>query len=82
MLINANHKLPVYQVIGPVVRVHWDYQEKEVGGMDVDSDSTVTMWDCQEAVVPVDADHDTFVQIVNEAGGDGESLATDWFSDK
>jgi hypothetical protein len=81
MLVNARHKLPVYQVIGPVVRVHWDYQEKQISGMDGE-DSLSTMWDCQEAVVPIDADYDTFVRVVNEEGGDGESLATDWFADK
>lgn len=77
MRVNAKHKLEVYQVIGPVVRVHWDYEEKQVS--DMDGEDSYTMWDCQEAVVPLHANREAFVSIVNAAGGDGESLADGWF---
>ena len=78
--VNANHELPVYQVIGPVVRVHWDYQTREVShDMDSESSETYTSYDCREAVVPINADRATFVNTVNAAGGDGESLADGWF---
>jgi len=29
--------------------------------------------------VPLDADRETFVRIVNETGGDGDALADGWF---
>lgn len=74
--VNSDWQLPVYQVIGPVVRVHWDYVERTV---EDEMQGTRTMWDAQEAVVPVDADRDTFISTVNAAGGDGQALADGWF---
>jgi hypothetical protein len=76
MQVTANWKLPVYQVIGPVIRVHWDYTHTT--GED-DFDQPYDIWTAQEAVVPLDADRETFVQIVNDTGGDGEALADGWF---
>lgn len=77
MLVTANWELPAYQVIGPVIRVHWDYAhtkgEDELG-------EPYDIWTAQEAVVPLDADREKFVQIVNEQGGDGETLADGWFN--
>ena len=70
--VESNWELPVYQVIGPVVRVHWDYihtVDEELGDR----------WTAQEAVVPVDADRPTFVALVDAEGGDGEALADGWF---
>jgi hypothetical protein len=76
MQVTANWKLPVYQVIGPANRVHWDYVhttgEDELQG-------PYDIWTAQEAVVPLDADRSTFVAIVNSEGGDGEALADGWF---
>lgn len=76
MQVNADWELPVYQVIGPVIRVHWDYSEREI---EQGEDIRIT-WDCQEAVVPLDADRETFVFIVDQEGGDGETLADGWFN--
>jgi hypothetical protein len=74
MLVYSNWELPVYQVIGPVNRVHWDYN------MTVsEDDPPQEIWTAQEAVVPLDADRETFVSIVDAEGGDGEGLADGWF---
>jgi hypothetical protein len=76
MDVTANWELPVYQVIGPVVRVHWNYSQRTVDGM---NEPTIA-YDCEEAVVPLDADRATFVALVNAEGGDGEALADGWFA--
>jgi hypothetical protein len=72
MKVYANWKLPVYQEIGPVVRVHWDYSETET--------EHGIQWECQEVVVPLDASESEFIRLVNEAGGDGSNLAKGWFN--
>lgn len=77
MFVNADWELPVYQVIGPVIRVHWDYTTRTIDdGMDEER----TTYDCQEAVVPLNADRETFVSIVNAAGGNGEALVDGYFT--
>ena len=77
MQVTANWELPIYQVVGPVIRVHWDYSSHQT---DEEWDEPMTVWTAQEAVVPLDADRATFVAIVNEAGGNGEALADGWFN--
>jgi hypothetical protein len=76
MQVTANWELPVYQVIGPVNRVHWDYAHTT--GED-EFQGPYDIWTAEEAVVPLDADRETFVSIVNSEGGDGEALADGWF---
>ena len=76
MFVNADWKLPVYQVIGPIIRVHWDYVERTIEY----EEETRSTWDCQEAVVPIDATEQTFISLVDAEGGDGESLADGWFN--
>lgn len=78
MYVNADWQLPVYQVIGPVVRVHWNYSQRTIEGAEGE-ESRVT-YDCEEAVVPVDAVRATFVALVSAEGGDGETLADGWFN--
>lgn len=73
--VTANWELPVYQVIGPVVRVHWNYSQRTVDG----TDEPTIAYDAEEAVVPLAADRATFVELVNVEGGDGEALADGWF---
>jgi hypothetical protein len=77
MQVTANWELPVYQVIGPVVRVHWGYAHS-VG--EDEFQGPYGIWTASEAVVPIDANRATFIAIVNEAGGDGQSLADGWFA--
>ena len=76
MRVTANWELPIYQVIGPVIRVHWNYSHHTVDGMD---EPTIA-YDAEESVVPLDADRDTFVELVNAEGGDGEALADGWYN--
>ena len=77
MHVTANWELPIYQVIGPVIRVHWNYSQRTVEGM---GDEPMIAYDAEEAVVPLDADRQTFVALVNAEGGDGEALADGWFN--
>jgi hypothetical protein len=77
MQVTSNWELPVYQVIGPVNRVHWDYvhttgEDEFQGPYDI--------WTAEEAVVPLGADREAFVSIVNSEGGNGEALADGWFA--
>lgn len=75
MQVNADWELPVYQVIGPVIRVHWNYSQRTI---ETEQESRIT-WDCEEAVVPLDATVEEFISIVDAEGGDGELLADGWF---
>lgn len=77
MYVNADWEIPVYQVIGPIVRVHWNYVQREV---DYEGMAPWTTFDIDEAVVPTNAPRDKFVRIVDAQGGPGESLADGWFS--
>jgi hypothetical protein len=52
MKTEAGWLLPVYQLIGPIVRVHWDYEE--LTREDMDGGGT-TYWRATEMVVPKDA---------------------------
>jgi hypothetical protein len=51
MKTQATWKLPVYQLIGPIVRVHWDYEIIKREGME----GIETYWEMLELVVPKDA---------------------------
>lgn len=73
--VNADWELPVYQVIGPIIRVHWNYSQRIID----DGEQQRVTWDAEEAAVPLDADRETFVALVNAEGGDGEALADGWF---
>lgn len=77
MLVYSDHKLEQFQVLGAVVRVHWDHQQQQIEHMD---GQISQQWVCMEAVVPTDADRGTFISIVNAAGGDGAALADQWFN--
>lgn len=74
--VNADWELPIYQVIGPVIRVHWDYSQRTID----DGEQQRVTWDAEEAVVPLDAERPMFVAIVNAEGGDGEALADGWYN--
>ena len=78
MYVNADWELPVYQVIGPIIRVHWNYSQRTVEAWG-EGEPRIT-WDAEEAVVPLTADRATFVRLVNAEGGDGKALADGWFN--
>lgn len=46
----STHELPVYQLIGDIVRVHWDGEQVEGGGID----EPTLQWCYDELVVPKD----------------------------
>ena len=48
MKVYASRQLPTYQLIGDIVRVHWDGQQVEVGGV-VESE---LQWCYEELVLP------------------------------
>jgi hypothetical protein len=73
MKVFANWKLPIYQVLGPTVRVHWGYSHE------IDEETGDDRWSAYEVAMPIDVDRKTFVDMVIEAGGDGEMLAAGWF---
>ena len=76
MHVTSNWELPIYQVIGPVIRVHWNYSHHTVDDME----KPTIAYDAEEAIVPLDADRNTFVELVNAEGGDGEALADGWYN--
>lgn len=43
----STHQLPTYQLIGDIVRVHWDEQQVEIG-----MDEPTLQWCYEEIVVP------------------------------
>jgi hypothetical protein len=61
MKVTSSWELPVYQVIGPVVRIHWNYQEIPA------TDETPAMWSCEEAIVPVNADRGAVISAIIRA---------------
>jgi hypothetical protein len=81
MQVTANWKLPIYQVLGPIIRVHWDYRQQDTEtNTDNLTDTAGSTWIMQEAVVPLDADRHAFIHIVDAAGGPGNALADGWFN--
>lgn len=78
MRVYATEKLPVYQVIGPRLRIHWDYDFEPREGMYGEDES---QWSFQEAVVPVDADKEAFIAAVTALNGPAEELEEGRFNE-
>ena len=74
--VYSDHRLPIYQVLGEKLRVHWNYEETEREDME---GAPATSWACSEVVFNVSVARAEFVRIVNAAGGDGDTLAEGWF---
>lgn len=58
MRVNSNDKLPEYQVIGPTLRIHWDYQEV------LATDEVPAGWSCEEAAVKKTASRDQIIEAI------------------
>jgi hypothetical protein len=58
MFVSFNEKLPVYQVVGPRLRIHWDYQEIPA------TEDTPAGWACQEAVVSANASRAEIIEAI------------------
>lgn len=84
MLVYSNHQLEKFQILGSLVRVHWNHLQYEIVDEIFENNenlsSTRIAWVCNEAAVPINASRMTFVELVSAAGGDGEALANEWFS--
>jgi hypothetical protein len=58
MRVSSNEKLPVYQVIGLKLRIHWDYQEVPA------TEDMPASWSCEEAVVFVKASRSEIIEAI------------------
>jgi len=58
MRVNSNDKLPEYQVIGPTLRIHWNYEEVP------ETEDTPAGWSCDEAVVPKTASRSQIIEAI------------------
>lgn len=58
MRVTSAEKLPVYQVIGPKLRIHWNYQEAAA------TEESPESWSCEEACVQKTATRDTVISAI------------------
>jgi len=58
MRVNSSTKLPEYQVIGPTLRIHWDYEEVP------ETEDTPAGWSCEEAAVPKTASRHQIIEAI------------------
>lgn len=61
MKVHSNQKLPVYQVLGQTLRVHWDQSEQTVQDMDGNEE---TIFVCQEAVCQKQDNRNTLIEKI------------------
>jgi len=61
MVVNSTEKLPVYQVIGPKLRIHWNYQEVPA------TEDIPASWSCEEACVPKTAGRGDIISAIIRA---------------
>lgn len=56
--VNSDTKLPVYQVIGPNLRIHWNYREVPA------TEDVPASWSCEEALVPKTASRAKIISAI------------------
>jgi len=61
MLVNSTDKLPVYQVLGSKLRIHWNYQEVPA------KEDIPASWSCEEACVPKTASRADIITAIIRA---------------
>lgn len=61
MLVNSTDKLPVYQVLGPKLRIHWNYQEVPA------TEDMPASWSCEEVCVPKNAGRGEIIAAIIRA---------------
>jgi len=61
MQVSSTEKLPVYQVIGPKVRIHWNYTELP------ETEDYPSGWSCEEACVAKTADRASLISAIIRA---------------
>ena len=58
MFVSSNEKLSIYQVVGPRLRIHWDYQEIPA------TEEIPAGWTCEEAVVSANASRAEIIEAI------------------
>jgi len=61
MLVNSTDKLPVYQVLGSKLRIHWNYKEVPA------TEDMPASWSCEEACVSKTANRATIIAAIIRA---------------
>jgi len=61
MLVNSTDKLPVYQVLGRNLRIHWNYQEVPA------TEDVPAGWSCEEACVLKTANRAAIISAIIRA---------------
>lgn len=61
MKVQSNEKLPVYQVLGQTLRIHWDQSEQTVQDMDGNEE---TIFVCQESVCQKQDSRNTLIEKI------------------
>ena len=74
MKVFSNEQLPVYQVIGQTLRIHWDFEEQSILRPD---ETEETIFVCKEAVCNKSDDRNTLIEniIASEYSTGGELAA-------
>jgi len=69
----SNEQLPVYQVIGQTLRIHWDFEEQSILRPD---ETEETIFVCKEAVCNKSDDRNTLIEnIIASEYSTGAELA-------
>lgn len=58
MRVHSNEKLPEYQVIGPTLRIHWDYKEVSA------TEDVPAGWSCEEVAISKTASRDQIIEAI------------------
>jgi hypothetical protein len=58
MRVKSSTKLPEYQVIGPTLRIHWNYEEVP------ETEDTPAGWSCDEAAIPKTASRGQIIEAI------------------
>lgn len=58
MRVTSVEKLPVYQVIGPKLRIHWNYQDVAA------TEDSLKSWSCEEACLNKSANRGEIISAI------------------
>jgi|SRR6056297_1608659 len=61
MRVTSNEKLKKFQIVGPKLRIHWDYEQI---APDLEIDGSVGGWSCEEAVVKKTASRSNIIEAI------------------
>lgn len=72
--VYSAHKLETFQVLGPIIRVHWNHEEYNK------EEDEISGFVCDEIVVPVSIDTDTLVSELTNYGAPVQDMLLEWRS--